>query len=435
MLKRAAAFALLAMSAGEELRLVTGWAYAGHAGAAAFAAYFVAALAGALPSQRLVIVAVTGAAVALAAWHSAFSALRSGVHSAVLFAAFLSTMQMLRVALETSPLLGEVRSHFARMTSGQQHDSALLRTHLVASVLGAGGLAALAAMVPPGTTDTRRCEFAQSGLQGIGLAALWSPFFVAMVVATRFVPGASLGRAVASGLGMALLGLLLSHALYGARRDAAPLLRSLRRTAVEVAVLAAGIIVANAVWGVTSLEAVVLGIPLVSAWVARRALRDRPGALAVRWFRSLESVAVEAVVVGAAMILGEVINVLLGQGLVAIPRGAEAWPIPVLIALPPLVMLATSRAGLHPIVSASCLLPALAAIDKLHGLAVTGSVLLGWMLCVLLSRFVAPVMFAAALFDVPQAKLVGGRNLRFSACFAALAVLYLWSLNALLGGP
>ena len=57
------------------------------------------------------------------------------------------------------------------------------------------------------------------------------------------------------------------------------------------------------------------------------------------------------------------------------------------------------------------------------------------MLCVLLSRFVAPVMFAAALFDVPQAKLVGGRNLRFSACFAALAVLYLWSLNALLGGP
>lgn len=154
--------------------------------------------------------------------------------------------------------------------------------------------------------------------------------------------------------------------------------------------------------------------------------------MARRWFDSLETIAVEALVVGAAMLLGEVIKELLAQGLLSIPSVAAGWPVPVLIALLPLVMLLTSLMGLHPIISASCMLPVLASVPELHSLVATGSVLLGWMLCVVLSGFVVPVLYAAILFEVRERELVRGRNLRFCAIFTPIALLYLWGLNVLL---
>ena len=415
----------------QELRELTGWAPAGKAGALAFIVYFGAALAYARAAQRWVIGAVSLVAVALAVRHGIPEALLSGVQSAVLFAAFLATMQLLRVALASGPLVADLRSQFAQLSSREQHDSVLLRAHLVASVLGAGALAVVAPVLAPDVSGERRSEFARSALQGIGLAVLWSPFFVAMAVATRFVPGVGLGTAVANGLAMAVLGVVLSHVLYGERGHFRVLFATWR-TVVEVAVLAAAIIVANRLWGLSSLEAVVLGIPVLSLWLARGDLQKDSGAVGRRWVGTLESIAVEALVVGAALVLGEVFNELLLRGIVVIPRGPEGWPVPLLIAMPALLMLSTSLLGLHPIVSASCVLPVLSSIAKLHGLVMIGSVLLGWMLCVMLSAFVVPVMYAATVFEVEQRDLVRGRNLRYCAAFVPLALFYLWSLNAYL---
>jgi hypothetical protein len=407
-LRRLVAFILVAMWACQEVQLVTGWRYAGFAGIGFFVAYFLGVLATAGASQRWVIAGVSATAVALAWRYSVPDALLSGIRSAVLFAAFLATMQMLRVALESSALVGEVRSHFARLSSREQHDSVLLRAKLVASVLGAGALAVVAPILAPDVSGERRKEFAQSALQGIGLAVLWSPFFVAMAVATRFVTGVSLGVAVANGLVMGAIGFALSHFLYGERGRLRALLAT-RRTLVEAAILAGAIILANYALGLSSLEAVVIG-----------------------WVSTLESIAVEALVVGSALVLGEVVNELVRSGVLAIPHGPEAWPVIVLIALPPFLMLGISLLGLHPIVTASCLLPLLTSIDKLHGLVVIGSVLLGWMLSVVLSTFVVPVMYAATVFGVRHGELVRGRNLRFCAAFVPIAVAYLWALNAFL---
>jgi hypothetical protein len=430
-LRRLVAFTLVAMWACQEVRLVTGWRYAGFAGIGFFVAYFLGVLATARASQRWVIAGVSATAVALAWRYSVPDALLSGIRSAVLFAAFLATMQMLRVALESSALVGEVRSHFARLSSREQHDSVLLRAKLVASVLGAGALAVVAPILAPDVSGERRKEFAQSALQGIGLAVLWSPFFVAMAVATRFVTGVSLGVAVANGLVMGAIGFALSHFLYGERGRLRALLAT-RRTLVEAAILAGAIILANYAWGLSSLEAVVIGIPILSVWVARRELRAQPAATIRRWVSTLESIAVEALVVGSALVLGEVVNELVRSGVLAIPHGPQAWPVIVLIALPPFLMLGISLLGLHPIVTASCLLPLLTSIDKLHGLVVIGSVLLGWMLSVVLSTFVVPVMYAATVFGVRHGELVRGRNLRFCAAFVPIAVAYLWALNAFL---
>lgn len=431
-LRSVAAACLAGMWLCEEAKVVTGSKYASYVGITLFLVYFAVALAIARPAQRWVIVGVSGFAAVAALYYAVPSALVTGIESAVLFAAFLGAMQMLRVALDASPDMVALRSHFAGLPSDQQHDSLVLRTHLVSSVLGAGGLAVVAPLLDRERSDRQRREFAESALQGVGLAVLWSPFFVAMAVCTRLARDVTLRSAVLNGLIMAGIGLALSHFRYGGRLSLGPL-RPLRRTLVEVAVLAAAIILANHFWGFGNLEAAVLGVPLVSACLARRELRMGVLRMGRRWFVSLGTIAVEALVVGAAMVLGDVIKELLAQGVIAIPHGAGAWPIPILIVIPPVLMLLTSLMGLHPIVSASCLLPLLASVHRLDSLVATGSVLLGWMLCVVLSGFVVPVMYAANLFAVQQHQLVRGRNLQFCAAFVPLAFVYLWALNLLLG--
>lgn len=431
-LRQAAGLALAAMWVFEVLVLLFSWHAARWAGMAVFAAYFAVALVLSRPAQRWVIAAIAALAVAGALHYSIPAALARGIESAVLFAAFLAAMQMLGVALESSPAAGVARSQFTSLDRGQRHDSILLRTHLLSSVLGAGGLAAVSPLLDRARPAQERRAFAESALQGFGLVVLWSPFFVAMAVSTRLARDATLAAAVASGLAMASVGLALSHLLHGGRLGLA-VLAPLRRTLGEAALLAAAIIVANRLWGLGNLEAVALGIPLASLWIARHKLRTGLPLLGRRWYGSLQSIAVEALVVGVSMALGEVIRQLLAQGMISIPHGMGAWPTGLLIALPLLVMLPTALVGLHPIVSASCLVPLLASVDKLHSLAVTGSVLLGWMPCVMLSNFVVPVMYAASLFDVRQAELVRGRNLRFCAIFTPIGLLYLWGLNSLLG--
>lgn len=393
-----------------------------------FFAYYAVALLLSRSAQRGVIAAVSLLAVAAAARYSIPEALAKGIASAVLFAAFLAAMQMLRIALDSSPLSERLRVHFTALPQPEQQDAVTLRTHLVSSVLGAGGLATVVPLVDVECSPERRRELAESALRGLGLAVLWSPFFVAMAVSTRLARDTSLIAAIASGLAMALAGLALSHVLFGGLLRASWLL-PLRRTILESAVLAAAIVLADRIWGIGNLEAVVLGIPIVAAAIAWGELRTGPMRLCRRWLFSLEAIAVEALVVGTAMILGEVAKELLAHGIVAIPNGIDAWPIALLIALPPVLMLGTSLLGLHPIISASCLLPLLASVEKLHSLVATGSVLLGWMLCVVLSTFVVPVMYAATLFEVRQGDLARGRNLRYCAAFSPIALAYLWALN------
>lgn len=430
-LRRAAALTLAVMWACEMARLLAGSRAAVGIGIAAFVAYFALGVALSRFSQRWVVLAIAAAALAAALHFAVPQALVTGASSAVLFAAFLAAMQMLRVALEGNPVVAQAREHVSALPAGERHDSVALRTHLLASVLGAGGLAAVSPLLPQGSPPERRREFAESALQGFGLVVLWSPFFVAMGVSTRLSRDSSLGLGVLSGVGMALLGLVLSHLLYGGRLGRA-WIQPLGRTLVESAVLATAIILANRIWGIGNLEAVAIGIPLLASWLARREIFRAADQVARRWLASLATIAVEALVVGVAMVLGEVVKELLARGLLAIPAGLEAWPVPLLIALPAAAMLGSSLLGLHPIVSASLLLPVLASIAKLHSLVATGSVLLGWMLCVVLSTFVVPVLYAASLFEVRPGELARGRNLRFCLAFAPLAIGYLWALNEIL---
>lgn len=431
-LRRAVAPAFLAIWALVVAGVAMRWHGAFDLALVAAVAFGIAAFAIAGPVPRVVVVVVLGASLALAIGYAVPAAARRGAESGLLAAAFLATLQMLRIALETSPNIHVERADIEALDERRLHDAALARSYLLASVLAAGALAVLGPLLAPDAEPARRRAFAESALQGVALAVLWSPFFVAMAVCTRLVPEPSLASVMASGLAMALAGIVMSHLAFGRRGGPYPF-ASLKRTAVQAALFAGGIAVANQLFGLGNLEAIVLGVPLVALVLARRELHAAPLQLARRWGASLEAICVEALFVIAALMLGEVIGALIAAGVIALPSGFAAAPPYALVVVPSVVMVGLALVGLHPIVSGSALLPLLASLGTLHELVVIGSVMVGWMLCVVLSAFVVPVMFAAAIFRTRSRDLVLGRNLVFSAGFFAIGIGYLCVLQALLG--
>lgn len=431
-LRRAVAPAFLAIWALVAAGVALRWHGALDLALLAAIPFAIATFAAAPVAPRVVIVVVLGASLALAFGYSVPAAARRGAESGLLAAAFLATLQMLRIALETSPTIHVERAELEALDDRRLHDACLARAYLLASVLAAGALAVLGPLLAPDALPERRRAFAESALQGVALAVLWSPFFVAMAVCTRLVPGPSLASVMASGLAMALAGIVMSHLAFGRRGGPYPF-ASLKRTAAQAVLFAGGIVVANQLFGLGNLEAIVLGVPLVAVALARRELQAGPRPLMRRWAISLEAICVESLIVLAALMLGEVIGALIAGGIITLPSGIASAPPYALVAVPSFVMVSLAVIGLHPIVSGSALLPLLASLGSLHGLVVIGSVLVGWMLCVVLSVFVVPVMFAAAVFRTRSRDLVLGRNLVFSGGFLAIGIGYLCLLQAVLG--
>jgi hypothetical protein len=252
-----------------------------------------------------------------------------------------------------------------------------------------------------------------------------------MAVCTRLSTGLTLGAALANGVAMALLGLVLSHVAFGGRLQTG-WMKPLARVFGGTVAMAAAVLVIHHVWGLGNSEAIVASVPFVALFLARDALRTSPRGVAQRWLTSLESIAGEALLVSASLVLGEVMKDLIAQGAVQMPAAMLAWPQPLLIVWPAIAMVALSVAGFHPIIGATLLFPLQSALPQLHPVVAAGSVLTGWMLSILLSRFAVPVMFAATMFGVAPRELVNGRGLRFGLLFAPAAWAYLWTLNQLL---
>lgn len=396
------------------------------------AAFFVVGFLVARVAVRVVAAVALLLAGGLALRFGIGDTLLDGARSAVLFVAFLSTMQMLKVSLELQPGLERLRQENEALSARQQHDAMLLRSWLMASIFAAGTVALVAPLAGPDRDAAGRRLLAQSTLQGVGLALLWSPFFVAMAVCLKLSVGVTLSGALTNGLAMAFIGLTLSHLAFGGKLRLASI-RPIWPVFAATAGMASIVIVLNLALGMGNSEAIVASVPLVALLMSHRALRDNARLVARRWHDALESIPAEALLVSASLVLGEVVKGLLAQGVIAMPVGMMNWPELLLIAWPALVMVALSVAGFHPIIGASLLFPLQGALPALHPLVAAGSVLTGWMLAVLLSTFAVPVMFAAKMFRVPARELVTGAGLRFSLMFSPSAWLYLWGLNHVLG--
>lgn len=400
----------------------------GSASLAVIAIYFVAGFVVARPVLRVVAAIALAGAAGLALRFGMGASLLAGARSAAVFVAFLAAMQMLKVAIELRP--APARDASAPADGGEEHDAMLLRTWLVGSIFAAGTMAIVAPQVGPDRGDDERRRLAQSAVQGVGLALLWSPFFVAMAVCLRLTAGLTLGAALASGTVMSLTGLAISHALFGGRLRLR-LLAPLARVFAAMVAMAVAILAIHHAWGLGNLEAIVLLVPPVALVLARRALLERPRAITGRWLVALQVIAGEALLVSASLMFGEVTKDLVAGGVVAMPAALRALPLPLLVAWPAVAMTVLALAGFHPIVGAALLLPLQSALPGLHPVVAAGSVATGWMLALVLSRFSVQVMFAAAMFGVQARGLVDWRAWKFALLFTPTAWAWLLAVNQL----
>jgi hypothetical protein len=395
------------------------------------AVYCLCAFLIARASVRLVAAMAISAAAALVLHYGHGGSIVRGAQAGMLFIAFLATMQLLRISIEAN-----VRPEGDPGAAGNPGEHwVLLRSWLLATVFAAGAVALAASRVETRPPD-ERLLFGQAALHGIGLALLWSPFFVAMSLCTRLSREVSLQSAVLNGIVMSLIGLGTCLVIY----RSFPRLRELRTLSgafFASAAMAVLVVALNAAWGVSNAQAIVLVMPLIAAALILQATRGSPGEGAVHlrhWAQSLRGIAPEALVVTVSLILGEVITDLLGGGRFSVPAALQALPVATQIAWPAVVMAALAVLGFHPVIGASLLFPLQASMSALDPVVAAASVMVGWMVGILVSAFAVPIMFASTVFQVPAWRLVTGRGLRCVAAVVPMLWAYLWLLNAVLRG-
>lgn len=364
-----------------------------------------------------------------------WTAVRRGLESGIIFGAFIPTIMLLRGTADESPLLAATRARIDAWSEGQRELWVQAVAHLLGSFLMIGGYVIARSALPAQLSDERRARLAESATRGLGLAICWSPFFVSSAIASQLVPSVPAWQLVVLGLGFAALGWILSKLFFYRGLDTAATAMTLRGSAafaVPSGLLVVLVIALSLATGLRNLEAIVLVVPglcvgylAILGWpAARRALGRVPATLA--------RLSDEVIVITVAMCLGAVIaGSGAGRALSQLLTGfAAASPLLILAELA--LIAGAGFAGVHPMISATLLLPVLAEAHRgIADLVVAYIVVFGWTLSSLLAIWTLPVASAATCFDVPVRRLAFGRNVRFVVAFGVCGWIALAALDAI----
>lgn len=394
-------------------------------------------LACAIPRASLHIRLLSAVTAVIAGWSildaGDWTPVRRGLESGIIFGAFIPTIMLLRATADESPLLAGTRARLDSWSDGQRELWVQAVSHLLGAFLMIGGYVIARSALPPELPEARRIRLAESATLGLGLVGCWSPFFVASAISSQLVPSVPAWQLVALGLAMAALGWLISGVFFFRDVNGAAMavvLRACAAFALPSAVLVALVIALSLATGLRNLEAVILLVPVLCVgylaalgWPAlRRALGHMPA--------SLSRVSDEVVVITVAMCLGAVVaGSGIGKGLALLLAGFAA--VPTLLIFAEVALIAGAGfAGVHPMISATLLLPVLAeAHRQFADLVVAYVVVFAWALSSLVAIWTLPVASAATNFAVPVRRLALGRNLHFVVVFGICGCLALAALN------
>lgn len=353
-----------------------------------------------------------------------------GLEAGIIMGAFFPTLLLLRSTADESPLLAATRERIDRWSERQQEVWVQAVSHVLGSFLMIGGYMIARSGLPPELPEARRVRLAESATLGLGLAGCWSPFFVASAIASQLVPSVSAWQLVVLGLGIAVIGWTLSRLMFFRGVDMAAPIRSVAAFALPSAALVGLVIALSLATGLRNLEAITLVVPVVC--LGYLATVGRPAA--VRALRrvppSLARLSDEVIVFTTAMCLGAVVaGSGAGKGLSQLLGGLADLPL-LLIFTEVALIVAAGFAGVHPMISATLMLPLLVeAHRQLADLVVAYVVVLAWLLSSLVAIWTLPVASAATNFDVPVRRLALGRNLRFMLVFGLCSCIALAVLN------
>lgn len=382
------------------------------------------------------------AAAAAAGWSilgaEDWAPVRRGLESGIIMGAFFPTIILLRATADESPFLGATRERLEEYGERQRELWVQAVAHVLGSFLMIGGYLIARAALPAEISEARRAVLAEAAVAGIGLAVCWSPFFVAGAIASQLVPTVSAWELVLLGFGFSLAGWALSFLLFYRGMDAAAVLAPLRGVvtfAIPSAVLVAVVIAVSLATGFRSLETIVLVVPVLClAYLATLGWRPATRALGRVPF-TLARLSDELIVFTAAMCLGAVVaGSGAGKDVSQLLAGLADVPL-LLIAAEVGLIAGLGFAGIHPMITATLLLPLLADAHRaLADVVVAYIVVFGWALSSFLAIWTLPVASAATTFDVPVRRLAFGRNQRFVLAFGLCGCVALAALNPILLG-
>ncbi len=385
-----------------------------------------------LALASVLALAALGSAAALGDWW----ALWRGLGDATTFAAFFVTLVALRTTAERRPETARTRRLMALLDPRQRSAATLYGANVMGSVLVVGAHAVLAPVHDRNAPEPERRRAAIIALRGMGLAGLWSPFWVAMAVGLQHLPDVPLWSVMALGLALAVPALVLGQAMAGAFQGGTrTALAALLPVAPPVAVAAAAVVALASFTALRPLEALLLGIPAVCIAaqlpLGRGAIRE---VVRVSYDRT-PSVLGEMVIVTCAFVLGRVLAGGLGVLDPALWPGPEALPAPAVIASMVVVPAALALFGLHQIVTITVLLVLFTQVPTgVADLVLLQSGLISWSIASMIGLSAISTVAAASFFHVRLERVAFGANLTFGAAVAVLGTGVLSLLNAVLVG-
>jgi len=376
--------------------------------------------------------------LALCSAYGVWSALWPGFQKAQIFLAFLPTAMLIRSTADQRPEIAITRNLFASLPRAERDGGLLIGCHAIGSVLSVGIFSLLAPIAGPNATEDERRQLIGVGLRGMCFAAIWSPFFVSMALASEYLPGVPLWQIMPAGFALAIVGLLTSYVLFDNAGGIMGLIRSLRSLApVLPNVVIAAIVVAlvSGVTGLSTLQSLAMSVPPLCA-LALAPLGRAKAIIACRsTYHGLGNVGSEIGILTFSVILGVIFKASLAHSGLASDL-ALLTPSPlVVIAVTIGGMCLAGFFGIHPIVSATVLL--VLAANLPHGvtdLALMLAMLTGWGLAAMISISGISVVLSSALFNLPPEKLIMRQNLILVGVFGSIAILLIALVNSVLLG-
>ena len=376
--------------------------------------------------------AALGVVAALGDWW----ALWRGLGDATTFAAFFVTLVVLRTTAERRPETGRTRHLMALLDPRQRTTATLYGANVMGSVLVVGAHAILAPVHDRNAPEPERRRAAIIALRGMGLAGLWSPFWVAMAVGLQHLPEVPLWSVMALGLALAVPALVLGQVMAGAFQGGTRTpLAALLPVVPPVAVAASTVVVLASFTPLRPLEALLLGIPAVCAAAQLPLGRGAVREIVRASYDRTPAVLGELVIVTCAFVLG---RVLVG-GLDVLDPGL--WPepgtipAPAVIAFTIVVPAALALFGIHQIVTITVLLVLFSQVPTgVADLILFQGALVSWAIASMIGLSAISTVAAASFFRVRLERVAFGANLGFGAALAALGTAILSLLNAVLAG-
>jgi len=366
-------------------------------------------------ARRLSVTLFGGIAVVvgvLAVDSGRYDLIVTGLANVGSFAAFLATLQLLRVSASQSAAVRRVKGRFLMLDPKEIVAGFTVGAFGLGSFLSVGAHAVLAPLVGPESSMQDRVRAALASIRGISFAAFWSPLFIAIAFVTNRMPDVDMGWVIGIGLFVALSGLAADLVLSGTRLSALRrVLHGLRPLLRGAVVLAVALVAVAQILGVTAMETVVIALPVLCLAFLSLGSRDTRTRALKTAYTNVANVSDEVMLLTAAVVF----STMLG-GVSHLPSLLGPWltslPASVILLASIAFMLLSGVVGIHPSISAALIISSFADLPgAVSRLALAEAIIIAWSLTAVISPVGMTVMVAGQMFRVPQRSLILSRNL------------------------